>query len=177
MKRLYPGFIMAVIIPFLVYASERWNVIDKQDGSMMISFNEDKAVISYEVVIAVNRKKIPRSIQIKFSDGHIKDGTSEELKHYWIDLKGINAVWKYLHAQNRVEVIKLHKTDTENIIDAIPYNWFGNIITCVTNRGKHFVGRLTGTLSSYGWFSIEIDGCDEPVRFHVSAVRELHKLK
>lgn len=176
MKRLSHNLIMAVMVPFCIAASESWNINGKKDGSMVISLKENEASMPYEVIITVNKRVKPESIQIRFPDGEKTRGTDGELHYYWIDCKGINAVWKYLHTQNKLEILNLHKINPENAVNSIPYTWFGNMVACETARGEHFVGRLTGTLSSYGWFSIEIEGAEEPLRFYVGAVRELHKL-
>ncbi len=169
--------LVIAVVPFIISASERWNCKPERDGSIIISLKDNEAAMPYGVVITVNKRIKPESIRLQFSNGEQTRGTDGELHYYWIDCKGINAVWKHLRTINKLEILSLQKINTENAVNSIPYIWFGNIIACVTNRGEHFVGRLTGTLSSYGWFSIEIDGCDEPLRFHVSAVRELHKLK
>ena len=176
MKRLCRNLIMAVMVPFCISASENWNINVERDGSIKISLKENEASMPYEVIITVNKRIKPGSIQIRFPDGEQTRGTDGELHYYWIDCKGINAVWKHLRTVNKLEILSLQKINLENAIHSIPYAWFGNMVACVTNRGEHFVGRLTGTLSSYGWFSIEIEGAEEPHRFYVGAVKELHKL-
>ena len=141
------------------------------EGTVFMSMTDEEAVVTQEVILEISRSGRVKSISYTMPGGRGLDGSQGEMHYYWNQREGINAWWKYMHKNDGVHI---HRPSSE---EPVLGEWFGRVIACVTKTNKHYVGRLRATKGDKRWFSLEIEGGMEPVKFYAPAVSELHALK
>ncbi len=173
-KTAVAGFCVAFLLAAPLWAQQmfgNWKVIPATEGtqlSMEISNPTTPLNIESEMDYQIDNSGAPSKATVKFKDGLQRAMSSDEVGFYWSYLKGPDAFWSYMQAQNKI-------TSFTSISDQIPFSFLGRTVRVISNENNNYIGTLAQNTNTPDWFSLDIKG--NRVLFWRKAVKEIQQLK
>ncbi len=145
----------------------QWQIIKGRDGlpaEMKFTYFNKAVNMKMEVLIPIDKNGKPQPGKTINDNGFENRHTERQLDYFWVDRKGIQALWSYWESQNMLT--KYNVSDKE-----FPTNLIGETVRVVLKSGRKLIGTLSeGSLKSDS-FSLITRG--NTIAFTKSVVSEI----